>query len=180
MVRTEVETGGQGAAELDVAVFGGGGAIPFLKGAPHAVWTEAGKAIATLRGEGAAPVLARHHLTAHVDRVEAAHAVFGHTLGATGSLAPAPADRVRVRDALGACTAALCDYVIRACAVEDPARPGSDRLLSRLLAALESVPRVHERAPRAAANDDDGAVKGGGAPDNDDADATPEAPRKVG
>jgi hypothetical protein len=68
---------------------------------------------------------------------------------------PRPAEaRASVRETLDACTAAICDYVTRACAVEDPARPGSDALLSRLLAALESVPRVHERARKPAAEDE--------------------------
>ena len=100
---------------------------------------------------------------------------------------PAAAGGTSVREALGVCTAALCDYVTRACAVEDAARPGSELLLSRLLAALEAVPRVHERAPKAAedeAPDDDGTTdevaKDDDTPENDDADAEPEAPRKVG
>ena len=90
-----------------------------------------------------------------------------------------------MRETLDACTAALCDYVTRACAVEDPARPGSDKLLSRLLAALESVPRVHERAPKPSANDEaegggasDDDAEDGDAPENDDAET--EATRKVG
>jgi hypothetical protein len=186
-VRVEKETGASGAAELDASVFGGGNGIPFLKGAPHAVWTDAGKAIDTLRGEAATVVLARHHLTGHFDRVQGAHLTYARAIGATGSLVPAAAVGTSVREALGVCTAALCDYVTRACAVEDEARPGSAQLLSRLLAALESVPRVHERAPKAAENEETGdegttdeVAKDDDPPENDDADAEPEATRKVG
>ncbi len=199
-VRVERETGAAGADALFAAVFGGGSGIPFLARSPYAAWTDAGKALDALRAAEAREVLARHHLTEQLGRVEAAHAAYGRAIGVTGSLVPRPAEaRASVRETLDACTAAICDYVTRACAVEDPARPGSDALLSRLLAALESVPRVHERARKPAAEDEgdageegdedgeDGedadAAKGEGedpAPENGDADAEPAAPRKVG
>jgi len=185
-VRIEKETGQSGAAELDAAVFGGGSGIPFLARTPYAAWTDAGKAIDALRGDDATAVLTRHHLTGQLDRVEGAHHTYGRAIGATGSLVPAaPAARATVRETLDACTAALCDYVTRACAFEDPARPGSDKLLSRLLAALESVPRVNERAPKPAANDEadgeaarDQEAQEDDAPENDDAET--EATRKLG
>lgn len=191
-VRVEKETGAEGAAELDAAVFGAGTGVPFLARSPYAAWTDAGKALDALRAPAAGAVLSRHHLDGHLRRVEAAHVVYGRAIGATGSLLPRPAvARATVRETLDVCTAALCDYVARACAVEDPAVPGSDALLSRLLAALDAVPRVHERAPKRAVEDtngddedgsdeDEGGEARDGAPDNDDADAEPEAPRKVG
>jgi len=192
--RMEKEAGQTGAAELSAAVFGAGNAIPFLAGSPFAAWTDAGKAIAALRGGDAVAVLTRHHLTEQLARVEAAHLAFGRAIGATGSLQPRPAvERVSVRDTLAACTEALCDYVTRACAVEDEALPGSDALLSRLLGPLESVPRVHDRPAKAAAAEEGDGEEGDGEEDadeedarddgtaeNDDADAEPEAPRKVG
>ncbi len=185
-IRVEKAGGAAGAAALYAEVFGAGTAISFLQGAPFAVWTQAGKALDTLRGEKVSAALEAHHLTGHVDRVEGAHRSFGRAIGATGSLVPpAAVERVSVREALDACTAALCDYAARAGALEDPDVPGSEALLSRLLVALDAVPRVPQRATKAAAandgSEDDDADEGEAENDASDASHTePVTPRKTG